>query len=253
MSLRITPKDIWTEAKDVNLSEVWKGDDKIPDLSIKKRLLERSKWVNGRPTKIQKTARPDSMWLEASTQWSKKQEDNVLQTEQKKVPNCMQHAATGNSTRNRPMTNGFNKVILTLEKDILRCRAFEGKTVEENVRRVTTLYRSQLWDTKKILKRRRKMEAQIHFTNLMDLCHSKNAELAKHPPKIQRVSCALGNIVNDEEGCRTAFADQCASASWMASAKFLDTLFFSKLLGMAGAASDSVLAYNQVETTEPDY
>ena len=57
-----------------------------------------------------------------------------------------------------------------------------------------------------------------------------------------------GENVKDEEGYRTVFAEQGASASQMAAAKFLDTI--SKLLGLAGEPSDAVSAYTQVKMTE---
>ena len=51
-----------------------------------------------------------------------------------------------------------------------------------------------------------------------------------------------GENVKDEEGYRAVFAEQGALASQMAAAKFLDTI--SKLLGLAGEASDAVSAYS---------
>ena len=52
--------DIWTEAKGVKLSEGWTGTTRF-QISCT-RLSERYKWVYGSPTKIPKTARPDSIW-----------------------------------------------------------------------------------------------------------------------------------------------------------------------------------------------
>ena len=63
----------------------------------------------------------------------------------------------------------------------------------------------------------------VHFANGMDRCHLKNAELAKHLKK---------------------YKEQGASASQMAAAKFLNTLW--KLPGMAGETSDALSAYAQV-------
>ena len=82
----------------------------------------------------------------------------------------------------------------------------------------------------------------------MDLCHLKNAELAKHLQKYKGRVVLRGDNVKDEEGYRAVFAEQDASASQMAAAKFLDTI--SKLLGLAGETSDAVSAYTQVKMTE---
>ena len=57
-----------------------------------------------------------------------------------------------------------------------------------------------------------------------------------------------GDDVEDEEGYRAIFAEQNASASQMAAAKFLDTV--SKLLSVAGESCDAVSAYSQVKMTE---
>ena len=88
----------------------------------------------------------------------------------------------------------------------------------------------------------------VHFANLMDLCHPKNADLSKHLQKYkERVVHQEGNV-KDEEGHRAVFTEQGASASQMAAAKFLDTI--SKLPGMAGETSDAISAYSQVKMTE---
>ena len=53
----VSINDIRTEAKGVNLSEEWTGILRFQILRT--RLPEGYKWVNGRPTKIQETTRPD--------------------------------------------------------------------------------------------------------------------------------------------------------------------------------------------------
>ena len=63
--------DIWTEAKGVNLSEEWSGTTRF--WILRTRLPEGYKWVDGRPTKIQNTTRPDRIWPEAWTQLPKEQ------------------------------------------------------------------------------------------------------------------------------------------------------------------------------------
>ena len=78
------------------------------------RLPEGYKWANGRPTKIQKTTRPDSIWLEAKTQLSRKQQEKIALLSEKKVPHCKQHAATEESTRYGPMTKIASRWLLML-------------------------------------------------------------------------------------------------------------------------------------------
>ena len=78
----------------------------------------------------------------------------------------------------------------------------------------------------------------VHFANLMDLCHLKNAELAG--PVVFR-----WDNVKDEQGHRATFTERGASASQMEATRFLDTT--SKLPGMAGEASDGVSACTQVK------
>ena len=82
----------------------------------------------------------------------------------------------------------------------------------------------------------------------MDLCHSKNAELAKHLQEYKRQPVLRGDNVKDEGGYRAVFTEQGASVSQMAAATFLDAM--SKLLGMAGETSDAISAYTQVTMTE---
>ena len=89
---------------------------------------------------------------------------------------------------------------------------------------------------------------KVHFANLMDLCHLKNAELATHLQKYWSEFCSGKDNVKDAERCRAEFTEQGASASQMAAAKFLDTIL--TLPGMAGETSDAISAYTQVKMTE---
>ena len=75
--------DLWPEAKGVTLSEKLSGTTRFQISRAK--LLEGFKLVNGRPTKIQKVVRPDSVWLEAWTGVSKKQENYIAECVWKKV------------------------------------------------------------------------------------------------------------------------------------------------------------------------
>ena len=63
--------DVWVEAKGVNLSEVCLGTTRFQILRA--RLLEGNNWVNCRLSKLQKTTRPYSTFLEARTRPSKSQ------------------------------------------------------------------------------------------------------------------------------------------------------------------------------------
>ena len=81
--------DNWTEAMDVNLSEDWTGTTRFQILRTR---LEGYIWVSGRPTKIQKITRPDSIWPQAWMQLSKDSSNNV-QIGRKSMPNCRQHTA----------------------------------------------------------------------------------------------------------------------------------------------------------------
>ena len=82
----------------------------------------------------------------------------------------------------------------------------------------------------------------------MDLCHSKNAELAKHLQEYKRQPVLRRDNVKDEGRYRAVFTEQGVSVSQMAAAKFLDAM--SKLLGMAGETSDAISAYTRVKMTE---
>ena len=58
--------NLWIEAKVVALYEKWTWSTRFHILCT--RLPEMYKWVNRRPTEIQKTTRPESIWPEA---WNK--------------------------------------------------------------------------------------------------------------------------------------------------------------------------------------
>ena len=69
--------DIWTEAEGVNLLEEWTGTTRFQILRTT--VPEGYGWVGQWKTqKIQKTARPDSIWLEAWITHSKKQKENQI-------------------------------------------------------------------------------------------------------------------------------------------------------------------------------
>ena len=99
-----TINDLWTEAKSLNLSEVWTGTTRFQILRA--RLPEGYKRESGKPTKSKKTTtRPDNILPEAWTQLSQETKRKTpLQDVQKKVQNCTQRGATGKSTKSRLVT-----------------------------------------------------------------------------------------------------------------------------------------------------
>ena len=65
-----TVTDYWSEERDVALTEEWVGTTRFQ--ISRTTLPEGYKWANGRPTKIQKTPRPDTIWPEEWPRFSKK-------------------------------------------------------------------------------------------------------------------------------------------------------------------------------------
>ena len=92
------------------------------------------------------------------------------------------------------------------------------------------------------------MEKTVLFGNLMDHCHLKNAELAKHLQRFKERVVLQGNNVKDEKRYPAVLTKQSASVLQMAGATFLDTI--SKLPGMSGETIDAVSAHTQVEMTQ---
>ena len=76
------------EAKAVNLSECWTGTTRF---QIRRtRLLERNKWVSGRPSKFK--TRLDSIWPGAWTQLPKNQKKkHEIKEWENKIPSFKQH------------------------------------------------------------------------------------------------------------------------------------------------------------------
>ena len=65
--------DIWPEAEDVNLSEDWTRTARFQILRTR---FEGYIWVSGRPAKVQKITKPDSLWSKSL--------DAVVQEQQQK-------------------------------------------------------------------------------------------------------------------------------------------------------------------------
>ena len=132
-----------------------------------------------------------------------------------------------------PLTVSRRLVLVTVACFFLNFRAFDIKHTKSKT---------------EVARQANKGGKTVHFANLMDLCHLKNAELAKHHQKYKGRVVLREDNVKDEEGYWAVFTEQGAPASQMAATKFLDTI--SKLPVMAGAASDAVSAYTQVKMTE---
>ena len=97
---------------------------------------------------------------------------------------------------------------------------------------------------KEVIDEARTKGAKVHFASLMDICHSKNAELEANHQKYKRRVVLRGDIVKDDSGSYAVFTEQGSSASQMTAAKFMDII--SRLPGCAGQAADAVSAYTQV-------
>ena len=112
-----TDSDIWTAANGVNISEKWTGTTRFQILRT--RLPEGLRRVNGRPTKIQKTTRPDSIWPEAWTRLSQNQRDK--RNGRMGTRRCQTASSTPQRRNLRGIDRDYFKVIadarLKLEKD----------------------------------------------------------------------------------------------------------------------------------------
>ena len=65
-----------------------------------------------------------------------------------------------------------------------------------------------------VIRRAKKDGKTIHFANLMDVCHLKSAELAKHFHKCKERVVLWEDNVQDEEGYRAVFSRvRCSSVS----------------------------------------
>ena len=133
--------DIWTEAKGVNLSEVWTGTTRFQILRT--RLLREYKWVTGRHTKIQKTTRPESFGLEA---WTKlRQETSGNHIAEWAEESAKLHAARRNrgiyevSTDDKDYFNVIVNASLQLEKYCSCCAVHCEKDNQRKPLTCTTL------------------------------------------------------------------------------------------------------------------
>ena len=101
---------------------------------------------------------------------------------------------------------------------------------------------------KEVIDEARTSGAKVHFASLMDIRHSKNAELeAKHQKYKGRI-VFRGDIVKYDSGSYAVFTEQESSASQMTAAKVMDII--SRLPGCDGQAADAVSAYTQVKVED---
>ena len=66
--------------------------------------------------------------------------------------------------------------------------------------------------------------AKVHFASLMDICHSKNAELETKHQKYKGRDVLRGDIVKDDSGSYAVFTEQGSSASQMTATKVMDII-----------------------------
>ena len=98
---------------------------------------------------------------------------------------------------------------------------------------------------KEVIDEARTKGAKVHFASLVDVCHSKTAELEPKHQKYKGRVVLRGDIVKDDTGSYAVFTEQGSSASQMTAAKVMDTT--SRLSGCAGQAADAVSAKTQVQ------
>ena len=96
---------------------------------------------------------------------------------------------------------------------------------------------------KKVILQAQRDNRKVNFAFLMDICHTKNAELEPKLQKFQGRVVLQGNIVKDDSGAYAAFAEQGLSASQMTVAKMMDVR--TRLQGCDGQAADAASAYTQ--------
>ena len=78
---------------------------------------------------------------------------------------------------------------------------------------------------KEVIDESRTKGAKVHFTSLMDICHSKNAELETKHQKYKVRVVLRGDIVKDDSGSHAVFTEQRSSASRMTAGKVMDICF----------------------------
>ena len=129
-----------------------------------------------------------------------------------------------------------------------RCKGSSGGRMGK-LEKISAWNLTKVRNKNEVIAEARNKGKTVHFTSLMDICHSKNAELeAKHQKYKGRV-VLRGDIVKDDSGSYAVFTEQRSSASQMTAAKVMDII--SRLPGCAGQAADAVSAYTQVKMEDP--
>ena len=65
---------------------------------------------------------------------------------------------------------------------------------------------------------------KVHYAQLMDICHLKDAELEAKHQKYKGLVVFRGDIVKDDSGSYAVFAEQRSSASQMTAAKVTEII-----------------------------
>ena len=77
---------------------------------------------------------------------------------------------------------------------------------------------------KEVIDEARTKGAKVHFASLMDICHSKKAEVETNHQKYKGRVVLRGDIVKDYSGSYAVFTEQGSSASPMTAAKVMDII-----------------------------
>ena len=98
---------------------------------------------------------------------------------------------------------------------------------------------------KEVIDEARSKGRKVQFATLMDLCHLENSELEAPYQKYKGRVVLRFDIVKDDSGSCTVFAEQRSLASQMTAAKVMDII--SRLPGCSGQAADAVSAKTEVK------
>ena len=256
VSAHIT-NDLWPEAKGVTLSEKLTGTTRFQISRAK--LLEGFKLVNGRPTKIQKVTRPDSVWPEAWTKFPRNKKTTLqnvwkkvlkyevltdvkdffkgsagarvkLETDTALVLRCIEkdgsrgqpqavatsvdaseeqstsehteHARENETTTYGPhrrngtcgmLSRSFGKQasFCSRSHEDARSHGRNGKIMNKNLDIANMGCEESATKVRSCPSHEGRWKKHFIFATLMDSCHLKNAELAKHLQKYKGASCAL--------------------------------------------------------------
>ena len=106
----------------------------------------------------------------------------------------------------------------------------------KNLKKIQAWNLTKVKSKKEVIDEARTAGATVRFASLMDICHSKNAELETKHQKYKGRVVLRGDIMKDDSGSFAVFTEQGSSASQMTAAKVMDII--SRLPGCAGQAAD---------------